>query len=107
MHVRVARFEDVDVGQIEENYAEFRKMLRSEERPEWMPEEVFATLREKVRRVVSLADRDAGVTLDMTFTDSAEDARSVHEALDSLNPPDMVGRRSSAEIFELVLDEQL
>ncbi len=107
MHVRVARFEGVDVSRLDEDYAQFRKMVSSNERPEFMPEGVFATLRDKVRRVVSLADRDAGTTLDMTFTDNAEDAQQVHEALDSLTPPEGSGRRASVQIYELMLDEQL
>jgi hypothetical protein len=103
----MARFEGVDVSRLEEDYAQFRRMVRSNERPEWMSEDVFTTLRDSVRRVMSLADRDAGVTVDFTFTDNAEDAKRVHEALDSLNPPEGSGRRASVQTFELVLDEQL
>jgi hypothetical protein len=107
MHVRVARFEGVDTSRLEESYEAFRKMVRMTERPEMMPEDVFETLRSRVRRVVSLADRDAGATLDLTFTDSADDAQAVHEALDRLTPPEGVGRRTSVGIYELMLDEQL
>jgi hypothetical protein len=107
MHVRIARFEGADASRIDEDYEEFRRMLRAKERPDSMPEDVYATLGDKVRRVMSFADREAGVTLDLMFTDSAEDARRVHEALDRLSPPESVGRRSSAEIFELMVDEQL
>ena len=76
------------------------------ERPELMPEDVFETLRGRVRRVMSLADREAGVTLDLIFTDNAEDAQAVHEALDSLTPPEGTGRRTSVQIYELMLDKQ-
>lgn len=107
MHVRVARFENVDVTRLEEDYARFREMLRTGERPEFMPEEAFETLRADVRRVLSLADRESGATLDLTFTDDAESARRVHEALDSLSPPDGSGRRASVQTYELLLDEQL
>lgn len=107
MFVRVARFEGIDTARLDEDYAQFRQMLRSEERPEFMPEEAFETLRSSVRRVISVADRDGGVTMDMTFTDNAEDARRVHEALDSLTPPEGSGRRASVETFELMLDEQM
>jgi hypothetical protein len=107
MHVRVARFEGIDSSRLDEDYEQFRKMLRASERPEFIPEDVFETLRSSVRRVLSLADRDAGVTLDLTFTDNADDARRVHEALDSLTPPDGAGRRASVQTFELMLDEQL
>jgi hypothetical protein len=107
MHVRVARFEGVDVSRIEEDYRRYREMVRANERPEFMPEDVFDTLRDKVRRVVSLLDRESGATLDLSFTDNAEDAQAVHEALDSLTPPEGSGSRTSVAIYELVLDEQL
>jgi hypothetical protein len=107
MHVRVARFEGIDVSRVQEDYARYREMMRANERPEFMPQEVFDTLRDKVRRVVSLLDREAGATLDLTFTDNAEDARAVHEALDSLTPPEGSGRRTSVQTYELMLDEQL
>jgi hypothetical protein len=107
MHVRVARFEGVDTSNLEEDYEKFREMVRMQERPENTPEDVFETLKSSVRRVMSFADRERGVTLDMTFTDSAEDAQRVHEALDRLSPPEGAGRRTQYEIFELMLDEQL
>lgn len=107
MHVRMAKFEGVDVSRLDEDYARYREMVRTNERPEFMPEDVFQTLRDKVRRVLSLADRETGVAFDLTFTDTAEDARAVHEALDSLTPPEGAGRRTSVGTYELVLDEQL
>lgn len=106
MHVRVARFEGMDTSRIEQDYEQFKQMLQTRERPEFMPEETFETLRTRVRRVMSLADRDAGVSLDLTFTDNAEDAQAVHEALDSLTPPESSGRRTSVQRFELMVDEQ-
>ena len=107
MHVRVARFEGVDTTRLDEDYEQFRQMVRSQEPPEGMPAGVAETLRADVRRVLSLADRENGVTLDLTFTDDAEAARRVHEALDSLSPPEGSGRRTSVGTYELMLDEQL
>ncbi len=106
MHVRVARFEGVDASRIDEEYARFREMVRAGERPEFMPEEVFETLRSSVRRIMSLVDRESGTAFDLTFTDDADSARRVHEALDSLTPPEGSGRRSDVQTYELVLDEQ-
>ena len=60
MHVRIARFENVDAARVDEDAEQFRKMLRSGERPEWMPEEAFSTLRGGVVRVISLVDRAGG-----------------------------------------------
>jgi hypothetical protein len=107
MYVRAARFEGVDPARVEEDYKRFREMLRAGERPEFMPEDVFETLRSGVRRVMSFVDRESGATLDLTFTDDAESARRVHEALDSLTPPEGSGRRSDVKTYELMLDEQL
>jgi hypothetical protein len=107
MYVRIARFEGVDRSQIDEDAEQFRKMLRANERPDWMPEEAYATLESGVTRVISLVDRDAGVTMDLTFTRDADAAQRVDDALDSLNPPEGVGRRASVETYEVLLDEQL
>jgi hypothetical protein len=107
MHVRVARFEGIDTTNIDRDMEEFRKMVRMAERPEGMPEETFSTLKNGVKRMMSLVDREAGVSFDLAFTDNADDARRVHEALDSLSPPDGAGRRTSVQTFELMLDEQL
>jgi hypothetical protein len=107
MHVRVARFEGLNVSQVERDYEQFREMIRMRERPEEMPEDVFETLRTGVRRVMSMVDRDAGVSLDLTFTDNAEDAQAVHEALDSLTPPEGSGRRTEFGIYEIMIDETL
>jgi hypothetical protein len=82
MYVRVARFDGVDPSRVDEDYARFREMVRAGERPEFMPEEVFETLRSSVRRITSLLDRGSGTALDLTLTDDAESARRVHEALD-------------------------
>jgi hypothetical protein len=107
MHVRIARFEGIDPNQLDEMYAQFRTMVTMQERPDSIPEDVFETLRSSVRRVMSFADRETGATMDLTFTDSAADAQRVHEALDSLTPPEGSGRRTSVGTYELMLDEQL
>jgi hypothetical protein len=106
MHVRVARFEGINVAQVDEDAEQFKNMLRTDERPEWMPEESFSILRQGVKRVISLVDRSSGVTLDLVFTGD-EDAQRVDAALSSLNPPEGVGRRASVERFEVLFDEQL
>jgi hypothetical protein len=106
MYVRVARFEGLDPSRLERDYEQFREMVKAQEPPEFMPEDVFETLRTRVRRVMSLVDREAGVSLDMNFTDTEEDARAVDQALDSLTPPEGSGRRTSVAIYELMLDEQ-
>lgn len=107
MFVRVARFEGLDTSNLEADMEAFREMVRMQERPEGMDEGTFQTLRDGVKRWVSLVDRERGVSLDMAFTETAEDARRVHDALDSLTPPEGSGRRTNVETYELMLDEQL
>jgi hypothetical protein len=107
MYVRAARFEGIDTANIDRDLEDFRKMVRMEERPEGMSEETYTTLRDGIKRVMSLVDRDAGVSLDLVFTGNADDAQRVHAALDSLTPPEGAGKRTSVQTFELLLDEQL
>jgi hypothetical protein len=107
MFVRAARFEGIDPARVEQDYEQFREMVRAQERPEGLPEDVFETLRGNVRRVMSLLDREAGTSLELTFTDDAEGAQRVHEALDRLTPPEGSGRRTDFKIYEVMLDEQL
>lgn len=107
MYVRVARFEGIDTSRIDRDIEEFRRLVRAQETPEGMSEEVFSTLRSAVKRVLSLVDREQGTSLDLVFTGSADDARRVHEALDSMTPPEGAGRRTSVQTYELLLDEQL
>jgi hypothetical protein len=107
MHVRAARFEGIDTANIDRDMEEFRKMVRMETTPEGMPEEAFTTLRDCVKRVMSFVDRDAGTSLDLIFTENAEDGQRVHEVMDAMTPPEGAGRRTSVETYELVVDEQL
>ena len=106
MYVRMARFEGIDVSQVDADAEQFRTMLSSDEGPEWMQADAFATLRDGVARVISLVDRDAAVSVDLFFSRTAEDARRVDETLSGLTPPEGVGRRTSVETFEVLFDEQ-
>jgi hypothetical protein len=107
MYVRVAKFEGRDNSNVDEEIEEFRKMVRMEERPEAMSDEAFTVLRDGVKRVMSLVDREGGTGLDLVFTGNAQDAQRVHEILDGMTPPEGAGKRTSVETYELLMDEQL
>ena len=105
MHVRIARFEGVDVGSIDEQVAEMRRQMQSGELPPDAPAEL-RTLMETVNRFVQLVDRDNGVTLGLAFSKSGDDMRRADEALNAMSPPsDAMGRRTGVEIYEVALDE--
>ena len=105
MHVRIARFEGVDVGSIDAEVEEMRRQMTSGELPADAPAEL-QTLMETVSRFVQLVDRDKGVTLGLSFSKSEDDMRRADEALNTMSPPsDSMGSRTGVEIYEVVLDE--
>ena len=105
MHVRIARFEGVDVDSIDEQVAEMRRQMTSGELPPEAPAEL-QTLMDTVNRFVQLVDRDNGVMLGLAFSNSEGDMRRADEALNAMSPPsDAMGRRTGVEIYEVALDE--
>jgi hypothetical protein len=110
MYVRVARFEGIDPSRIDESVADRKRQMdaarSSGELPEGAPEQV-RTLMETVKRAVEMVDRDAGTSVVMMFCATADDARRADAALDEMSPETGEGRRTSSEILEVVLDEEL
>jgi hypothetical protein len=108
MYARVARFEGLDPGRIDEDVADMNRQMdagRSGELPEGAPEEVRA-LMETVTRWVQLVDRSKGTAIGIAFSESEKDARRADEALNAMSPGEGQGRRTgAAEIYEVVLDE--
>jgi hypothetical protein len=110
MYVRIARFEGVDAQRIDAFEDELRGQIdamRRGEQAEGVPESSASALRQHVTRVMDLADRDAATTMALVFCDSEEGAKRVDEALDAMSPGEGGGQRTSAEIYEVVLDESL
>lgn len=105
MYVRIARFEGIDVGSIDQQVAEMRQQMQSRELPADAPPEL-QTLMETVGRFVQLVDRGSGTTLGLAFSDTEDDMRRADAALNAMSPPtDAMGRRTGVEIYEVVLDE--
>ena len=107
MYARVARFEGLDSSRIDEWVAEMKQQLkagRSGEMYEGAPPQV-ATLMETVKRLVQFVDRDKGTAVGIFFCDTEEDMRRADEALNEMSPGEGQGRRTSADIYEVVIDE--
>ena len=107
MYARIAQFEGVDTGRVDEEVAAMKRQIdaaRSGDVPADAPPET-ATLMETVKRFVQLVDRDNGTALAISFCETADDARRANEALEAMSPPPGVGRRTSAGVYEVVLDE--
>jgi hypothetical protein len=107
MYARVARFEGGDVSKIDDQIAEMKRQMaamRDDGVPEGAPAEV-GVLMETVTRFLQLVDRKTGVSVGISFSASEEDMRRAHEALDAMSPEEGGGRRTSVEMYEVVLDE--
>lgn len=68
------------------------------------PEQV-GKLMDTVTRFIELVDRKSGSSVGIAFCDTEEDVRRADEALDSMSPPQEVGKRTAVDIFEVALDE--
>jgi hypothetical protein len=109
MHARIARFEGGDAASMDAQVAEMRMQMqgaRSGNLPADAPEAV-GTLMEAVSRFMHFVDRESGTSVSIAFCETEEDVRAADAALDQLSPDEGGGRRTSVEIFELVLDESL
>ncbi len=100
MWVRIARFE----GANRESHDPRAEMIRSQLRA------AHTTGRDEVppvKRVLMLAERESGRRTGVQFADTEDDIRRFDEFLHGQTPPPGSGTQSSAEIYELLLDEEL
>jgi hypothetical protein len=105
MHVRIARFEGLDLDHIDEQVAERKREMeaaRSGNLPDGAPPQV-RTLAESVTRVMELVDRANGTGVTMVFTETEDDMRRADAALNEMSPEPSEGRRTSVDTFEVVL----
>lgn len=110
MYARIARFEGLDAGRIDDQVAEMKMQIdgarATGDLPAGAPEQV-RTLMDTVARVLQLVDRESGTALGITFCRTEEDVRRADAALNEMSPGEGEGRRSGVEIFEVALDENL
>ena len=108
MYVRIARFEGLDPSGIDEQVAEMKRQIdesrASSDLPAGAPEQV-RTLMETVKRLLQFVDRESGTALGITFCETEEDVRRADAALNEMSPGEGGGRRTSVEIYEVMLDE--
>jgi hypothetical protein len=109
MYARVARFEGVDPGAIDAQVAEMKRQMEAAsagERPEGAPAELDVLLA-SVKRFMQLVDRESGAAIGIALCETADDARRAHAALDAMSPGEGEGKRTSAGIFEVAIDQSL
>jgi hypothetical protein len=107
MYARIARFEELDTSRIDEQAAEMKRQMteaRSGDLPAGAPAQVM-TLMETVKRFVQFVDRDSGTALGVAFFATEGDLQRADAALNEMSPGEGEGRRTSVEIYEVLLDE--
>jgi hypothetical protein len=101
VYARIARFEGADPSRIEERIEANRRYI--EQSLQSPPEGL-----EAAKGVWMLVDRQAGTGLGITLFETEEELRKGDEALNKMSPPDVEGgRRTSVEVYEVVLKREL
>jgi hypothetical protein len=107
MYARIARFEGGEPSRIDEQVAEMKMQMQSAKSgglPADAPEGV-QTLMENVSRFMHSVDRQSGTSVGIAFCETEAEMERADAALNQMSPEEGSGSRTSAEIFELVLDE--
>jgi hypothetical protein len=95
MHARVAAFEG-DISRIDDLIGIIRERMSS---GETLPD---------AKKFLMLVDRGGGSTLGITFFDSEESIRAAEPIFEKMGdevPEELRGRRTSVEIYEVVIDD--
>ena len=109
MYVRLARFEGAQPDQLDSQLDGIRRQI-TEGRERMSSGDVGgdeASGMRALRRVVVAVDRQTGRTASLMFADSEEDIRKVDEWMNSMSPGAGGGQRTSVEILEVAIDEQV
>jgi hypothetical protein len=108
MYARIARFEGGDASRIDAQVAEMKMQMQSAKSGGGLPADApegAQTLMESVSRFMHFVDRQSGTSVGIAFCDTEEKMQRAHAALNEMSPEEGSGRRTSAEIFELAIDE--
>ena len=116
MYARVTRFEGSDPATLKQELEDMRSQMQgglTDEATDQMAEQVkdqferaeVARLLKSIRRTIVLADSEQGSSAMILFCDTEEDARGVDRLFDAMSPGEGGGKRQSAEIYEVAIDQ--
>lgn len=94
MFARVARFENIDMSNIDEQLAEMKEM----DTPPGL---------EHATGFMHLIDREKGSALGIVFFADEDGLRRGDEALNAMNPPDSAGSRTDVEMYEVAIRQEM
>jgi hypothetical protein len=101
MYVRIARFEGGDRNW-DDFAAEVRETIRSG--GQGTP---FEKVTDAAKRVMLLVDRDGNRGANLILCETEDDLRRTDAAMNQITPASGRGARTSVEMYEVVLDEEL
>lgn len=116
MYARVTRFEGGDPEALRQELEEMRRQMASgltDEAIDQMAKPVegrfdrdeVARLLKSITRTIVLADVEQGASAMVLFCETEDDARGVHELFDAMSPGEEGGKRRSADVYEVAIDQ--
>ena len=116
MYARLTRFEGSDPAMLKQEIVEMREQMQrglTDEAIDQMAEYVkgqferdeVAKLLRAIKRTIVLADAEKGSSVMLFFCDTEEEARGVDRLFDAMSPGDGGGRRQSADVYEVAIDQ--
>ena len=113
MYARIARFEGADPAVMEREIEGMREQIRrgmsgetSDDPSGQMSREQMESMQKMIKRVLVFVDREGGGSTMAVFTETEDEARKLDEMFSSMSPGDGGGRRTSADVYEVAIDEQ-
>ena len=116
MYARVTRFEGSDPAVLERETTEMRDQMKAgltDEAITQMAEIVkgqferdeVARLLTSIKRTMVLTDTANGRSAMVVFCDTEDDVRGVDRLFDAMSPGEGGGKRQSADVYEVAIDE--
>ena len=116
MYARVTRFEGSEPATLKHELDEMRDQMQrglTDESVDQMAELVkgqferdeVARLLRSIKRTMVLADAEKGSSAMVLFCETEEDARGVDRLFDAMSPGEGGGKRQSADIYEVAIDQ--
>ena len=116
MYARVTRFEGSNPATLKQELDDMRTQMEgglTDEAIDQMAEYVkgqferdeVARLLRSIKRTIVLADADKGSSAMVMFCDTEEDARGVDRLFDAMSPGEDGGKRQSADVYEVAIDQ--
>jgi hypothetical protein len=104
MYARLARFEGSDPKALERELEQMRAQIEGGSTSGGPDQAQMEEMRKLIKRVLVLADLEKGSSAMVVFCDTEDEIRRIDEMFNQMSPGDDGGRRLSADIYEVAID---